>query len=152
MVVGPGVLTNERPGRMSDPEPQRYNVPVNPRLRLAAAFLLAVMLPIQAWAAACAQICAIAQHEHEEAIAGQADHGTHPGAGADLESPVSNHCHDSEMGAGKCCQFHAFMVDLPVAATVVSVPPFERHFFVARWTSYIPEEPSPPPIASSLIA
>lgn len=107
--------------------------------RLAAVALLALLLPVQGFAAACAQICAVvhqAHHAEMMAATGDDDHGA-----------LAGHCGDSDMGAGKCCKAHTFLVDL--AVPVVAAPPsfLEHTSFVARWTNFIPEEPSPPPIA-----
>lgn len=114
--------------------------------RLAAALMLAVMLPLQGWAAACAQICALAQQHH---VAGH----DHSQAGIDTgDEPESDHCAKSHIGAGKCCQAHTFFVQLPEVLVVVSIPSFERNPFVSRWASFIPEEPNPPPIAAAPIA
>jgi hypothetical protein len=44
------------------------------------------------------------------------------------------------------------MGETAVVAAFVSVPSFEHHAFVARWTNFIPEEPSPPPIAFAPLA
>jgi hypothetical protein len=115
---------------------------VNAPIRFFAALLLAFMLPVQGWAAACAQICAIGSDERHAVmmVVAHAD-GDQDGA------PDHDHCDKSDMGAGKCCQAHTFMVELPIAVALGPIPSFEPHSFVARWTNFIPEEPSPPPIA-----
>lgn len=113
-------------------------------MRLAAALLLALLLPVQGVAAACAQICAQLDAGHPVESVAAADsvaHGSH-----DSEGP----CHDPEMVAGKCCNAHAFLIDLPVATVAASPAFFERDFSVARWSNFIPEEPSPPPIPAAI--
>ncbi len=111
--------------------------------RVLAALLLALVLPIQGWAAACAQICARVAHEREAAV-----HVQHEMPGTVDDEVDHGHCGKSEMGAGKCCQAHVFMTpdvhtpDAERPASAVVAP------FAAAWTSFIPEEPSPPPIVS----
>lgn len=125
---------------------------MSPALRFIAALMLAFMVPVQAGAAACAQICTSVMLEQHEAVDEQAVHAhdAEPGdAGADLMH--EHHCDKSD-AAGKCCQGHAGMTQRTIAASIVSIPAFERSFFVARWTNFIPEEPSPPPIASARAA
>jgi hypothetical protein len=125
---------------------------VNRRIRLVAALLLAFMLPIQAWAAACAQICArTLEARHAAMMAAESPAPIHQGHAMPATDPVegdTDHCGKSEMGAGKCCQAHVFVVAAPALVDAAVVPSFERDLFVARWTNFIPEEPSPPPIAS----
>jgi hypothetical protein len=114
--------------------------------RLAATLVLAVMLPLQGWAAACVQICALVQQHHVEGH-------EHSDSGVDVdERQDSDHCTKSAIGAGKCCQAHMFFVQLPEVSVAVSIPSFERNPFIPRWTSFIPEEPNPPPIATAPIA
>jgi hypothetical protein len=135
---------------------KRYNRAVNPIFRAAAALLLAMMLPIQGWAAACAQICALAQQpRHSEEAAAQ--HGSHDADPAAMESdaPVdshADHCGKSEIGAGKCCQAHVYLAEPAVTLRAVSIPSFDRDPFVSSWTSFVPEELNPPPIAAAPIA
>lgn len=130
--------------------------------RLLAYLLLALMLPIQGYAAACAQICAIAAHQpapvdhrsmdhgsedHADGGHGDRDHhamghdGVHSGS-----SPAHEDCGESVLGAGKCCQAHAYAI--AQAPSVKSAEPesFTYAPMAERWTSFIPEEPSPPPI------
>ncbi len=127
--------------------------PVRPGIRTVAVFLVALLLPLQGAAAACAQICARVAMTQDAAVpnlANDAMHQGHETAPGHREAPASghDHCGQSELGAGKCCQAHVFAVDLPGAAAPAAVRSFERGHFVARWASFIPEEPSPPPIAA----
>ena len=110
--------------------------------RLFALLLLAVMLPVQASAAACAQICE--QMRPAGDAAPVMDHAAHDTTSA----PEHEHCHDNDLGAGKCCQFHTFMFAAPDFIGVAKIPAVKPNAFIARWTSFIPEEPSPPPIAA----
>ncbi|MGH7186758.1 MAG: hypothetical protein ACREIB_10850 [Pseudomonadota bacterium] len=120
---------------------------MKPAHRMLAALLLAMLLPIQGFAAACAQICAMVQADRHIAAMALAAQGVSEGESAD-----GSHCGDSEMGAGKCCQAHAFMIDVQVPVIKAVEPFHERAFFIARWTNFIPEEPSPPPIPAASIA
>ena len=105
------------------------------------ALLLAILLPMQAWASA--QICPrdtedghvahVASVEHDEPS--QDVPGTHDQGGK------------TELGSGKCCQSHVFVVAFPLTSNVSQPPTFERSWYVARWTNFIPDEPSPPPIS-----
>lgn len=122
---------------------------MSPSLRLFAAFLLAILLPVQGWAAACAQICARVAEERHAAMMEAMAHDESP---ADDGSAMHDHCGKSELGAGKCCQAHVFVAELPVFATAMPVASFMRACYVARWTNFIPEEPSPPPIVSVQLA
>jgi len=128
---------------------------VNPVVRFVAALMLAFMVPVQAGAAACAQVCAHALlQSHGESAVGEehADHSyasTSDGPGDDLMH--GHHCDKSDP-AGKCCQGHTVMTQRSAPPSMVSIPAFERSFFVERWTSFVPEEPSPPPILSSRAA
>lgn len=128
-------------------------VPMSRMVRFLAALMLVFMVPVQAGAAACAQLCATAAFEHRlaDAVAG----GDHESAG-EQESPAEDlmhghHCDKSDP-VGKCCHGHTAMAQQAAVAAPVVVPPFERAWFVARWTNFIPEEPSPPPIRSSRTA
>ena len=114
--------------------------------RILAALLLAVLLPVQGWAAACAQICARVAEERHAAMMEAMAHVESP---SDEEAAMHEHCGKSELGAGKCCQAHVFVAELPVFATAIRVASFERTHYVALWTSFIPEEPSHPPIVSA---
>jgi len=129
------------------------------RSRFLAAALLALMLPVQGWAAACAQICAQTQHLSGD---GAVDHAAMGHAGHEAQDEASlaqdaggaggSHCGSSELGAGKCCQAHTFLVD----ATVLEIIGSHEHFApvpsVARWVSFIPGRPHHPPIPASVIA
>jgi hypothetical protein len=114
-------------------------------MRWLAALLLMLLLPVQGLAGACAQMCLKAQAvKHGLAAADAASHGSH------------HHCDESGdagsgsgSGEGQCCHAHSYMMEPPAIPTVVSLPAFEPLRFVVRWTSFIPEEPSPPPIASA---
>ena len=105
-------------------------------LRWLAAILLALIVPMQATAAACAQLCMKAKAAHVMS-AGPMHSGGH--SDCDPTEPAS--------GDGKCCHAHTFMMEPPLPAAIVDIPSFEPLRFVVRWTSFIPEEPSPPPIA-----
>ena len=103
--------------------------------RIVAILLLGFLLPLQGFAAACAQICAARQAT-----------AAHEAAMQDEGASAPDHCGKSDMGVGKCCKAHAFMIDVAVPH-VEGTPPFHVHAApAARWTSYFPEEPSPPPI------
>ena len=110
-------------------------------VRLTAALVLALLLPVQALAAVCAQICAQTQQErHAQVPAPAQEHA---------QDSADRHCTETDtgMGAGKCCHAHTFLVDIS-SSTVAPAPATPvRTSFVARWASFIPEEPSPPPIA-----
>ena len=115
--------------------------------RVIAALLLGMVLPAQGWAAACAQICARALEErHSEAHAGHHDEALQEGA-----APHEG-CGESEPGAGKCCQAHLFIAPLRPSLEPPALPSAHHTAIVARWTSFIPEEPSPPPIVSASLA
>ena len=122
-------------------------------LRLAAAVLLAILLPVQGAAAACAQVCVMTAIDRQAsaAEAGSAhDIHSHEVASHHDGAGHGDHCGKSEMAAEECCQAHTLMAEFAVVPAVVSLPSFERSWFVARWTNFIPEEPSPPPIGSAL--
>lgn len=116
--------------------------------RILAAVLLALLLPVQGWAAACAQICARVGEERRAAMMAAAQQNE----SSEEEDAMHDHCGKSEMGAGKCCQSHVFVVQLPLLRMASAAPSFERTLFVARWTNFIPEQPSPPPIPSGKVA
>ena len=121
--------------------------------RLAAAVLLAILLPVQGAAAACAQLCALASFDRNGVAAEvQPVHDTHSHAASHHDGTDSHadHCGKSGMAAEKCCQAHTLMAELALVPAAVSPPSFERSWFVARWTNFIPEEPSPPPIGSAI--
>jgi hypothetical protein len=111
------------------------------RFRWFAAVLLALLLPAQGWAAACAQICAQARSSHHEAA-----------MQSDADAATRHHCESNTQGAGKCCQAHVFLV-------MASVPEFtgaHEHLTpdaaAAPWVNFIPDSPHHPPIASPVIA
>jgi hypothetical protein len=120
-------------------------------VRILAALLLAILLPVQGWAAACAQICARMNEERHAAMM-MADHaGQHEDAMQDGIAPHEN-CGKSELGAGKCCQAHVFIVLMTPSFDPFPLASEHPAATIARWTSFIPEEPSPPPIVSSSVA
>jgi hypothetical protein len=147
--------------------------------RILALLLLALLVPLQGYAAVCAQICALAGHsqapaamQHGEPAAHHGDghaggdahghgdapgHGEAPGHGghdtaaalAQGDAPAHEDCGESALGAGKCCQAHVVAIDQPNPAAAVEATAIAPGFFVARWTNFIPEEPSPPPIGAA---
>jgi hypothetical protein len=114
--------------------------------RLAAAMLLVLLLPVQGYAAACAQICALAEGGRQATVVDATSAAAHESA------DPAGHCHDSEPqshpGSGKCCSAHTFLVELAQPIPPAAPEALAHDAFVARWTNFIPEEPSPPPIAS----
>ena len=117
--------------------------------RIVVACVLALALPMQAAAFAMAK--AASAHER---IGGLAAHSHAHHVHADATEPGHDHslpqdpCDDeSNTSILKCCHTPAAWLDS--ATTLVAATPasFERRTFVARWTSFVPEEPSPPPIA-----
>ena len=118
-------------------------------MRFIAALMLAFMVPVQAGAAACAQVCTalMLHHQDESSDASELSANAHVSAqdAADDDLMHGHHCDKSDV-ASKCCQGHTGMAQRTVAPSIVSIPAFEPYFFVARWTNFIPEEPSPPPI------
>ncbi len=128
--------------------------PVNPVLRSVAILLVALLLPVQGAAAACAQICAGFEAKMEASAATMdanlAHHGHEATPATEDGAPVSghDHCGLSELGAGKCCEAHVFVVALPEATPAPAAASFGVHGFEARWASFFPEDPSPPPIAA----
>ena len=125
---------------------------MSPVLRFAAALMLAFLVPVQAGAAACAQICAQAMVEHQNAPTLAQDEPGHAHANAQDGSSDDlmhgHHCDKSD-SPGKCCQGHTVMTQRTMPAVMIPVPALERERFVARWTNFLPEEPSPPPIRSA---
>ena len=121
-------------------------------LRFVAAAMLAVLLPVQGYAAACAQICAVTNGTapaHQVAtVAGEGHCAEH----APKPAPSHGDGEDQTLGAGKCCQAHVFTVDQPASATSVERETPVRAGLAARWSSFIPDEPSPPPIPAANIA
>jgi hypothetical protein len=118
---------------------------MEPMIRSVAALLVAVLLPLQGYAAACAQICAASGNAHgavADEVGGEADGHCH-------ESPATAH-HDEggapETGVAKCCQAHVFAIDRAVATAGPGLSHPIQASFVARWSSFIADEPSPPPI------
>lgn len=129
------------------------------RSRWLAATLLALMLPVQGWAAACAQICAQAQQSRgdmaaEHAAMAHAGHGTEHNASLaqDVDGSDLSHCGSSALGAGKCCQAHTFLIDVTVLVVTATPEHFMPDAGVARWVSFIPDSPYHPPIPDSVIA
>ena len=117
-------------------------------LRILAALTLALVVPVQAAAAACPDACATGQLGHHDAAVG--DEAPQQSAANDagiVDEAKHAHHGDASGAPGKCCQGHSVMAHACVQPAVVSVPGFEGAAFVARWTNFIPEEASPPPIA-----
>lgn len=123
---------------------------MSPALRFMAALMLAFMVPVQAGAAACAQVCTafMLQHQAGSSIADEHSANARASPHDDVGDGLmhGHHCDNSD-AAGKCCQGHTGMTQRTIAPSIVSIPAFEPYFFVARWTNFIPEEPSPPPIS-----
>lgn len=118
---------------------------MNRSLRFAALALLALLLPLRGLAAACLQI------EMAVADAGVPSHGhghDEPAPAAQLVHHHHEECDGAELGAAKCCQAHPFAAESPLAAPFFKPASFEPARLVARWTSFFPEEPSPPPIGA----
>jgi hypothetical protein len=113
------------------------------------ACILALALPLQAAAMVYVQTATSmpqasaphAQHVHAHA---QGDHH-----GMDADGSTQHPCDEPGDGALKCCHTHAAWLDTRVTTVVPLAPSFERRPFACRWTNFIPEEPSPPPIARS---
>ena len=102
--------------------------------RVLAYLVLALLLPLQGLAGACAQICALANAAPHEIP-------------ASMDGAGHEDCDKSDIGTGKCCQGHVYLA-VPLAIPAVGeAPALERATLAARWVSFIPEEPSPPPIA-----
>jgi hypothetical protein len=101
---------------------------------MLAYLLLALLLPLQGLAGACAQICAVANAVPHEMP-------------ASMDATGHEDCEKSDIGTGKCCQGHVYLA-VPLATPAVGeAPARERATLAPRWVSFIPEEPSPPPIA-----
>ena len=122
------------------------------RLRNFFACLVALVLPLQASVMAYAQAAvplAVASEVadgHRHAGAGVHDHDhdrQHDLAGS---APPADPCHDAAAFI-KCCHSHAVWSEGPAPVVPLFKRALIRDAFVARWTSFIPEEPSPPPIA-----
>ena len=120
-------------------------------LRFVAAAMLAVLLPVQGYAAACAQICAATMGSspaHQATGGGDEGHCAEHGP-----QPTSPHGDgEDHPGTGECCQSHVFTVDQPASASRLERETPARATVVARWRSFIPDEPSPPPIAAPTTA
>ena len=101
--------------------------------RVLAYLLLALLLPLQGLAGACAQICALANAAPHEVPA------TMDGAGHE-------DCDKSDIGTGKCCQGHVYLAVTLAPVAAGEAPALEPAMLAPRWVSFIPEEPSPPPI------
>ena len=118
-------------------------------IRCVAAFVVAVLLPIQGHAAACAQICAMGGKAHASMTA----EGAHEGDEHCHQAPAETSPHPEEgdtpnLGLAKCCQAHVFAVDSVAVATGPDKSPPGRATYVSAWSSFIADEPSPPPIAA----
>ena len=117
-------------------------------IRTVAALLVAVLLPIQGFAAACAQICAANGKSHADmAMAETGEAGSHCHEALADVPPAGDEGDLNHPSLAKCCQAHVFAFGSVVAtarseASLDLVTPY-----LARWSSFIPDEPSPPPIA-----
>ena len=117
--------------------------------RFLAAALLAVLLPVQGYAGACAQICAVANAgTAPAAMAADGDAESHCAQHGPESAPAPADGEASVFGAGKCCQAHVFTLDQAPGVVSADKAPPARETLVARWSSFIPDEPSPPPIAA----
>ena len=111
------------------------------------ACILVLALPLQAAAMVYVQAASSlpqasaphAKHVHAHAAGEQHE--------ADVDHSTQDPCDDSGDGSLKCCHTHAAWLDMRVTTIVSAKAPPERRSFVSRWTNFIPEEPSPPPIA-----
>jgi hypothetical protein len=118
-------------------------------IRHVAAVLVAVFLPIQGYAAACAQICAASGKAH----ASMADESAHEADSRCHQAPAETPAHPGEgdapnPGVAKCCQAHVFAIDHAIATPSLHEPHPVQAPYVARWSNFIADEPSPPPIAA----
>ena len=122
-------------------------------IRHLAAVLVALLIPIQGYAAACAQICA-------------ANGRSHVGMSREVQN-AGDHCHEAPAeapkapdapqgpeegdvpgpGLAKCCQAHVFAFDRAAGAAAPDAYRPAPSCFVVRYSSFIADEPSPPPIA-----
>ena len=122
-------------------------------LRLFVALLLALAVPVQGAAAASMAIWMQAPAKvvvSDHADMGSGEHATHAMPADDGHE--QGHCGPGEMPSGKCCQAHAYVVQSPSGAIRGEPQGFDPAPAVARWTNFIPEEPSPPPIRAFLFA
>jgi hypothetical protein len=101
-----------------------------------------LLLPVQGLAAACAQLCVKAQAAKLLAVASVATDTTDGDEHAHCGNPGGS-------GESNCCHAHTYVGVPRFALAVPEIPAFEPRRFVARWTSFFPEAPSPPPIASA---
>jgi len=106
-------------------------------MRLLAAALLALILPVQGLAAACAQICASVQDAQM--------------AAAHEETGDGKHC-DNSIGAGKCCKAHTFMIAVTEPASTAVPASLDAVTRETAWASFIPEVPDRPPTSVLLTA
>jgi hypothetical protein len=116
-------------------------------IRPIIACLLALALPLQAAAFTMAKVGG----PHEPAIAAMAhSHAhTHAGGHAGHAHPAvpADPCDDeTNTGILKCCHTPIAWLDTSSLVIDPASSSFPRHSFVAQWTSFIPDEPSPPPI------
>ena len=115
-------------------------------IRYLAALLVAVLLPIQGYAAACAQICAANGRSHADVAAVDHEAGGHCHE-VPAQPPPEEDADESHVGLAKCCQAHVFAFDGVSAPAGQASGDFPETPYLARWSSFIPDEPSPPPIA-----
>ena len=120
-----------------------YNDSVIRIFRFLMVLTLAAALPLQAGIIAYAQVVDTATHHQDPASA------PHDRAASGHSHASGEPCDDSELGDLKCCHSHIAWAGSSTGTIAVLPPAFERNVFVAGWTSFIPEEPSPPPIRSA---
>ena len=116
--------------------------------RTMLACVLALALPLQAAAVVYVQAAsslpqASAPHAKHAHAHQDEEHG------AAMDHSTQDPCDDSGDGSLKCCHTHAAWLDSRATTVISAAAPPERRPFVSRWTNFIPEEPSPPPIARS---
>jgi len=124
-----------------------------PMIRILASVLVAILLPVQGYAAACAQICAAAGKSAGESRVAASDAEAAHCHGDGAAEPAGGHEHGSAPHSdGKCCQAHVFAVDSPAVLAGSPEAGLAPTPLVARWTSFILDPPSPPPIGLRPIA
>ena len=116
-------------------------------IRYLAALLVALLLPVQGYAAACAQICAANGRAHADMAVDAQEGGGHCHEAPGEAPPPEDEGDASHPGLGKCCQAHVFVFDRAAAPAGPGNTQSPANPYVARWSSFIADEPLPPPIA-----